>query len=178
MNAFSLQTKRTYMQPLCTEDAAFLYELNSDEKVTQFTGDTAFSSIKEAEMFLQKYTQFQEFGLGRMVIIHKETNEKLGWCGIKFCQEIGEYDIGFRLLQKYWNQGFATETALEQLRYGFQDKNTPKIVGRAMLLNVASLTVLQKIGMTKIREQEFALHEGALYEITKEEFKNFCIRRY
>ena len=35
----------------------------------------------------------------------------LGWCGLKYSPDPGEYDIGFRLFRDYWNRGYATEAA-------------------------------------------------------------------
>ncbi len=73
-----------------------------------------------------------------------------------------------RLHQKYWNKGFATETAKRCLVYGFEELGLKKIVGRAMKENVASIKVLEKLGMTFQKVIDFDGEEGAVYEIYRE----------
>ena len=46
-------------------DAPALYELNSDPEVMRYTGDKPFSSIAEAESFVQNYDAYEKYGFGR-----------------------------------------------------------------------------------------------------------------
>ena len=161
-----IETSRCYLRQLTIDDASHFYELNSDPEVIKYTGDSAFESIESAQQFLQNYNPYQEFGYGRWAVIDKKTNEFLGWCGLKYSTELNEIDLGFRFFKKYWNQGYATETAKACIEYGFNQLNLTKIVGRAMEANVASVKVLEKIGMTFVMKCEFELHDGVLYQIT------------
>jgi RimJ/RimL family protein N-acetyltransferase len=78
---------------------------------------------------------------------------------------LNEVDLGFRFFKKYWNLGYATETAKACIEYGFHQLQLTKIVGRAMELNVASVKVLEKTGMTFVGKFEFDLHDGVVYQI-------------
>jgi RimJ/RimL family protein N-acetyltransferase len=62
----------------------------------------------------------------------KETDAYLGWCGLKFLDDLQETDIGYRFHKKYWGRGYATESAAACLKYGFEKLNLKKIIGRAM----------------------------------------------
>jgi len=140
-------------------------ELNNDPEVIKYTGDKAFTSEKVARQFLEKYTAYKNYGLGRYAVIHKQSKAYLAWCGIKYDPAENEYDIGFRFFRKYWNQGFATETAHACLKYGFEKKNLTRVVGKAAKENHASIRVLEKIGMTYCSEFNFDGVPGVKYEV-------------
>jgi RimJ/RimL family protein N-acetyltransferase len=76
----------------------------------------------------------------------------LGWCGLKYRPFIDEIDLGYRLMQKAWGNGFATEAAAKTLEYGFHSLNIKLVTGRAHVENLASIKVLEKIGMEFIGE--------------------------
>lgn len=162
-----LETERTIMRKLTKEDANDFYALNLDEDVLKFTGDKPFDNLQAAIDFLAHYDQYEKYGVGRLAVIDKETSNFLGWCGIKFSKDENEYDIGFRFFKKYWNKGFATETAKKCLDFGFNNLNIEKIVGRAMKENIGSIRVLEKIGMTFKENFDFEGQGGVIYERTK-----------
>lgn len=160
-----LETPRLYLRELTPTDAEDFFNLNQDPEVIKYTGDVAFNNSIEARSFLQNYNQYELFGMGRWAVIRKEDEAFLGWCGLKYSPDLDEVDLGFRYFKKYWNQGYATESALACLEFGFHQLDLEKIVGRAMEANVASIKVLEKIGMQYAGKFDFMKHEGVLYEI-------------
>ena len=85
--------------------------------------------------------------MGRWLVIIKQNNELLGWCGLKFLPDENEVDLGYRFFKKYWGNGYATESATAVLHYGFETLKLKCIIGRAAAANTASIRVLQKVGM-------------------------------
>ena len=166
-----IETERTILRQLTVDDAEDFYALNLDYDVLKFTGDSPFENVFSAMDFLQTYDQYEKYGVGRLAVIEKETSSFLGWCGLKFCPDRNEYDIGFRFFKDYWNRGFATETAIRCLDFGFRELGIAKIVGRAMKENISSIKVLEKIGMTFRESFDFNGHEGMIYELTKNDFE-------
>ena len=162
-----LETSRTYLRELSTDDAENFFLLNSDKDVLKYTGDKPFESILKTKEFLKNYNPYQEFGYGRWAVINKENNDFLGWCGLKFSADLKETDIGFRFFRKHWNKGYATETAKACLEYGFNTLKLEKIVGRAMEENIGSIKVLEKIGMQFVDIINFEEHKGVLFKIEK-----------
>lgn len=142
-----LETERTVLRPFIIEDSIALFNLNQDPEVLKYTGDVPFQSVEEANHFIKQYIKTQAPGLGRWAVIHKTSDQFLGWCGIKYNPDLNEYDLGFRFFKMYWGQGFATEVSRASLNYGFQQLKLDIILGRAMKQNVNSIHVLQKIGM-------------------------------
>jgi ribosomal-protein-alanine N-acetyltransferase len=162
-----LETERTYLREMTPDDAQNAYELNLDPLVIQYTGDVSFESVDEARTFLSKYDHYKKYGFGRWAVISKETNEYLGWCGLKYSADEDEFDIGFRFHQRFWNKGFASESARACIKLGFEKFNMETIVGRAMKENLASIRVLEKCGLTFLSDYQFDDEDGVIYSINK-----------
>jgi RimJ/RimL family protein N-acetyltransferase len=63
---------------------------------------------------------------------------------------INYYDLGFRLIRKYWGQGIATETAMAVLDYAFTRLKVEEVFAAADCKNIGSNKTLQKIGLNLI----------------------------
>ena len=98
------------------------------------------------------HQQYKEQGIGRWAMIEKTSKEFVGWTGFKLCvQPVNNhtnfYDIGYRLLRKFWSKGYATEAAIATLNYAFHELHILEVVGRTSNANIASKKVLEKAGM-------------------------------
>jgi ribosomal-protein-alanine N-acetyltransferase len=141
------ETERLVLREISPDDAEQAYLLNLDPEVIRYTGDAPFESVEAARRFLEQYDHYRRYGFGRWGVIRKSDGAFLGWCGLKYSPEHDEYDIGFRFFKTHWNQGYATEAATACLALGFGRFAMPRIVGRAMAANTASIRVLEKIGL-------------------------------
>ena len=160
-----LKTERLLLRELTPDDAENLYKLNLNPNVIKYTGNSAFKDIDETREFLENYPDYKLNGFGRWAVIEKSNNQFLGWCGLKYDQNLDETDIGFRFFEEHWNKGFATESAKACIKYGFENLNLKTIIGRAMAENVASIKVLEKLGMNYEKEFDFDEHFGLIYRI-------------
>lgn len=160
-----LETDRLFLREFNLGDSKNLYELNLNPNVIKYTGDKAFENILDAENFLKNYNDYEINGFGRWAVIDKFNGDFLGWCGLKYVKEINETDIGFRLFEDYWNNGIATESASACLIYGFEKLNLKTVIGRAMAENLASIKVLEKLGLKYEKEFDFEKHRGLIYRI-------------
>ena len=76
--------------------------MNEDWDCIKFTGDVAFKNLEEAENLVKNYDHYQKYGFGRWTVLDKISGEFLGWCGLKYDEELEEYDLGFRFLKRHW----------------------------------------------------------------------------
>ena len=148
------ETTRLHLRPIVPDDAEKLYLLNRDADVMRYTGDLPFASEAQARTFVQNYDAYKTPGMGRMAVIRKEDSSFLGWCGLKYSPDKDEYDLGFRFFKKYWNRGYATEAAYACLELGFDTLKLHTIIGNAREENLASIRVLEKIGMRHTRSHK------------------------
>lgn len=162
-----LETTRLYLHKMSEHEAEDFYLLNSDPEVVKYTGDATFESVEHARQFILAYPDYEKFGYGRWVVRLKETDEFLGWCGLKWTDEMNETDLGFRFHKKHWNKGYATESARACIDHGFHQLGLQTIIGRAMHENKASIKVLEKVGMHYWKEVLCSLHDAVCYRIEK-----------
>jgi len=160
-----METERLYLRQMTVADAANAYELNSDPGVIRFTGDDPFESIVAAERFLANYKDYEKHGVGRWAVIRKQAGVWLGWCGLKYMPETDEVDLGYRLHQRHWGKGYATEAAIACVAFGFKEFHYPFIVGRVVQENTGSIKVLEKCGLRLIGAKSFHGAEGLYYRI-------------
>lgn len=166
-----IETERLVLRRFRELDARSLFELNDDPEVLRYTGDVPFDSVSEAAAFLKKYTAYDRYGYGRWAVILKEPNVFIGWCGLKYHKK-GFTDLGFRFLREYWNHGYATEAARACLEFGFNNLQLREIIGRAAIRNLASIRVLEKLGMSFWKYDACeGIPEAAYYRLTREEFQ-------
>lgn len=162
-----LETPRLYLHEMTVLEAADAHELNADPEVIRYTGDPPFKDVAHARQFLLEYPDYRRHGYGRWAVRLKEDDTFLGWCGLKWTDEMGAADIGFRFHQRYWNKGFATESARACIEYGFSSLGSDFIIGRAMHDNKASIRVLEKTGMYYWKEVLCDLHPAVCYRINR-----------
>ncbi len=150
---FYIETERLILRDILPEDRNGLFELDSDPLVHKYLGGNTISKIEEADFVVGIIRdQYQNNGIGRWAVIEKETGNFIGWSGLKFITEeenkrVNFYDVGYRLIPKYWGKGYATESCKAALKYGFENMQLDQIVGTANELNLASKRVLSKCGL-------------------------------
>lgn len=166
-----LETERLILRETVVEDAPDLYEMDADPEVQQYTGDVLPTSVEDIFERISNYADYKKYGFGRWTTVLKDTNEIIGWCGLKYMDDINEVDLGYRWKPKHWGKGYATEASLACLEYGFNELKLDQIVAQAMEENIASIRVMEKIGMTYWKQLHTEENPGLFYRIVKEDFR-------
>lgn len=170
-----IETARFLLREFVEADAHGLYELDSDPEVHKYLGNRPVTSLDACFDIVQHIRrQYRENGIGRWAIEDKATNAFVGWAGLKYETSIRAdapyYDLGYRIIRRYWKQGIATETALASLHYGFHQLNLPAIFAAAHLDNKASNKILANLGFARLEtfELDGAVHNW--YGLKKAEY--------
>jgi RimJ/RimL family protein N-acetyltransferase len=147
-----LETARLQLREFDEGDLATFYVLGSDPDVIRYTGGvlSGLKSIEHAReaLFSRPIADYRKHGFGRWACVHKENGQVIGFSGLKYLDELGEVDIGYRFLPEYWGFGLATESGAAVLDFGFTRLNLQRIIGLVDPANVASVRVLEKLGLT------------------------------
>lgn len=165
-----IETERLILRESVMDDAPDLYEMNSDPEVLKYTGEEAFRSVEETKQLIRNYKDYKKYGYGRWTTIVKATNEVIGYCGLKYLEDIHETDLGYRWKQKHWGKGYATEAGKACLQLGFEQFGLEQIIAQVLAENKASVRVLEKLGMTYWKQLHTEENPGLLYRIKKENF--------
>jgi RimJ/RimL family protein N-acetyltransferase len=166
-----IETERLLLRELLLSDVDGMFELDSNPNVHLFVGNNPVKNIEQSVEyihFVQK--QYKDFGTGRWAVILKETNEFLGWSGIKFITDeinghTNFYEIGYRFIEKHWGKGYATEAGKAFVDYAFNEMKVDALYAYADAGNENSRKILEKLGLRYVNSFE---HEGEIevwYEI-------------
>ena len=173
------ETERLILREILPTDIDGMFELDSDPIVHKYLGNKPVKTIEEIEKVIQFIRQqYDKRGIGRWAAIEKSSGDFIGWSGLKLNQgerealngRLSFFDVGYRFIPRYWGKGYATESALVALDYGFKVKQYKTIAGIALIDNIASNKVLQKIGLNYI--EDFVCEEGkaSWYELNLEDY--------
>ncbi len=158
-------TERLTLRAMTVDDAEDFFALNSHPEVMRFTGEPLLNSLQEAEAALARYPDFETVGYGRWGCILKAEQRFIGFCGLKYLDDLDAVDVGYRFLPDYWGQGLATEACLASVAYGFDMLKLNRIIGLVLADNTASIRVLEKIGMRLDGEVSYQGHRAMQYSI-------------
>jgi RimJ/RimL family protein N-acetyltransferase len=155
---FHLETDRLILRNIQLSDIEGMFELDSDPEVHKYLGNKPFTVKSQTENNIKEIIkQYESYGIGRWALVNKQTNEFMGWSGLKFntitingftnC-----YDVGYRIIKRFWGKGYATESSIAALDYGFNTLNLDTIFGITEKDNIASHHILLKIGLNYIED--------------------------
>jgi RimJ/RimL family protein N-acetyltransferase len=175
-----IKTERLLLRELEYSDLSDIQEYATDPQVIKYL--TFGPNTEQDSRSFIEYTKSQQsqdprqsYELG---IILPVENKLIGGCGIRITQPhylVG--NIGYCLNRKYWGKGYATESALGLLGFGFDDLGFHRIFAICDPENIASRRVLEKIGMQyegHLRENVIIHGEhrdSLMYAILKQEWK-------
>ncbi|GAA4453509.1 GNAT family N-acetyltransferase [Rurimicrobium arvi] len=155
---FHIETPSLVLRELRPEDADGIFELDTDPLVHRYLGNNPIRSREQAEQTISFIMeQYAQHGIGRWAVIEKSSGSFAGWSGLKFITTVENnrtrfHDVGYRLLPRFWGKGYATESALAALAYGFSELQLEEIIGMANELNAASRRVLEKCGLRFVEQ--------------------------
>ena len=126
-----------------------------DHKTYSFADSWPISAYKN--LFPYKISRFQthpEEEEYEGIIIHKKDQAIIGDMGFKGGpDEKGIMEIGYSVVPQYQGNGYATEMGKAFCDWGMKKENVSQIVATCSVYNHASIRVLEKIGMKKIKEE-------------------------
>lgn len=147
-----LETERLLLREMLLSDAEAMFKLDSNPNVVKYLGNTPVKSIDECISLIHNVrNQYLKNGIGRFSVVLKDTDEVIGWAGIKFITEpennqTNFYDLGYRLQEEHWGKGYATEATKAWLDYAFQTMKLPVLVASINVDNFNSNKIVQKFG--------------------------------
>jgi RimJ/RimL family protein N-acetyltransferase len=102
----------------------------------------------------------RDYGHTFWIVERKSDSALLGFCGLKRVNSPGatcpgDFEIGWRLRQDAWGQGFAKEAAIASLDLAFGRFSAPHVVALTVPGNVASQGLMKRLGMTRREDLDF-----------------------
>ena len=154
-----LSTDRLLLRPAAPSDVDDLRALDADPEVMRYLGSDGATS---ADLVGTD---------GYWVAFERSSGAFVGWFGV------GE-ELGYRIVQRFWGRGYATEGARVVLRWAFEQAGRTVVTAQTMTVNTGSRRVLAKLGMRHVRTffvdwvdpLPGAEHGDVAYELTRQEW--------
>jgi len=106
--------------------------------------------LNDALTWIDKhYDNFMEDRLYEFAVTDKGTGEIFGAIALSNNKAFNHGEIAYWIGEPYWGNGYATEAAKSILQFAFDDKKLHKVFARCFPSNLASASVIEKIGMRK-----------------------------
>jgi RimJ/RimL family protein N-acetyltransferase len=175
-----IETERLYLRDWREDDAEPFYRHTNTPAVMRWLGGVKDRAFLD-EVVTSRFMRWQEErGFTFWVVERKEDGEFLGFCGLKIADDAGspvegEYEVGWRLREDAWGQGYAKEAAAASLDHAFGALGAQRVVALTVEGNTPSWGLMERLGMTRRPDLDYegpAWAEGIVivYTIGRDEW--------
>ncbi len=156
-----LDSARLSLRYFTADDAGWVLRLLNEPTFISNIGDRRVRNVEDALDFLQQgpMAAYARDGFGMFAVELASTGCCVGMCGLLRREFTGEVDVGYAYFPEYSGMGYATEAAAAVIAWGRSACGLDRIVGFVSPHNMASIKVLQKLGMRY--EKHAPIAEGA-----------------
>jgi len=144
-----LQIDGYTMRPIYDTDLDTLTAIWADAEVTRYLPSRGLPIPKtDVEKSLSSFIyhwKVREYGIWA---IEKDTSfEIVGYCGLRYLNELDEIEILYGLAKPFWGRGIATQAAKASISYGFNMLDLDRVIAMVLPENQASKRVIEKAGL-------------------------------
>ena len=144
------------------------------------------AGVRDEEQVRQMLTgKFNEWlhrwGFTFWAVERREDGELLGFCGLKIADDqdkpvAGMHEVGWRLREDVWGQGYAKEAAAASLDFAFDRAGAEQVVALTVIGNEPSWGLMERLGMTRRPDLDYEGPDWAegtviVYVVRKDEWK-------
>ncbi len=138
------KTARLSVRPLIVNDLPCYDEMQGDASVMRYVGGKALTleeNRKDLERVIELYHKPNNaFWVWAIV---DTSREFVGTCAIIKNDE-QEWEVGYRLLQKFWGNGFGSEVAQGLIEHAFKSMHIPTLHAYVNRENESSVRILER----------------------------------
>lgn len=159
MTEIVAETRRLMLREWGEGDSDLFYSIMNTPEVMRHLGGV--QSREEWEAAAARILSYQrEFGFTFWLVERREDRALLGFCGLKRANAPGatfpgDVEIGWRLREGAWGQGYAKEAAIASLDLAFGTFGAPHVVALTALGNLPSQGLMERLGMVRREDLDF-----------------------
>lgn len=177
-----LETPRLILRSWADGDEAELARHCNSPTVMRWIGPVQTAEEIAAGIARSRALQIER-GFCHWVVERKADRAFLGFCGLRIAiaapfAEAEEFEVGWRLREDVWGQGFAREAATASLDYAFGTLGTARVVALTVAQNEASWGLMERLGMRRRADLDHhdpayseELNPTIVYVIEREEWR-------
>jgi len=182
VTALVAETNRLRLRQWGEGDGDRFYEIMNTPAVMRHLGGAQDRETWDAALGrLESYQR--DHGHTFWLVERKADNELLGFCGLKRVNApgadhlSGQFEIGWRLRESAWGQGYAKEAAIACLDLAFDRFGAPHVVALTVGANAESQGLMKRLGMSARPDLDFTdtrfgpeMNPAVVYRIDREEW--------
>jgi RimJ/RimL family protein N-acetyltransferase len=153
------ETERLILRTWRPEDRECYLAHCNTEAVTAHLGGSA--SEEDIDAAFGRIAQSQaDRGYCFWAVERKADSALLGYCGLRICDDLerlvhGELEIGWRLREDAWGQGYAREAAQAAIDWAWANLDAHRIVSFTVPANEPSWRLMERLGMERRPDLDF-----------------------
>jgi len=142
-----IETVRLILRPFTLDDLEPFFRMGTDPQVIRYVGNVPLADLAAAEAAMRAgvLRDYEVHGYGRFACVWKESGSVIGFSGLKYFEQLGETELGYRFFPEFWGMGLATEAGKASLQFA-RSLKLGRLIGLVHPENVASANVLTKLG--------------------------------
>jgi [ribosomal protein S5]-alanine N-acetyltransferase len=146
-----IETENLLLESFMIQDAAELFNIRSDDRVTKYLDKDNHKTIDESKRMIQGIIKAYEEKTGINWIIRENiSSEVVGYIGYwRLIRENVRAEIGYALNPEYWGKGYMSEVFPRIIKFGFTEFGLHSILGNVNPSNEKSIKILEKFGFKK-----------------------------
>ena len=139
------ESQRLLVRKLSIKDLEGYHDMQGNPKVMRYVGRGSMSlaeSTSDLEQVILVYS-VPNNTFWVWAIESKTTADFVVTCAL-IVNEKGEQEIGFRLREKFWSNGFGQEVARQLIQYALHERKVKRLVAYVDKTNLASVKILEQ----------------------------------
>jgi ribosomal-protein-alanine N-acetyltransferase len=167
MIAAVLETPRLLMREMTLADLDFIAAMMAHPEVNHYY-DRRFTRHDSDYWLRRQIDRYRRDGHGLWLVVERSTSEPVGQVGLVMQDVEGTRhpELGWLLHRPFWGQGYATEAGAAARDAAFDRWGYAEVISLIRPVNVPSLRVAERIGMTEQRRVQFHGFEHAVFGLT------------
>jgi [ribosomal protein S5]-alanine N-acetyltransferase len=173
-----IRAQRLRLRPFGPEHEPGLLALWNDPQVRRYLwDDEPVSRETVVEQIDASRRSFRERGFGHFalwpVASPPDPGGLVGFAGLRTFGEEGEVELLYALFPAFQGRGLATDASRAVLRFGFEEAGLSEILAGTDPPNAASFRVMERLGMSFLREVTSSGRPARYYHLLRAESPSF-----
>lgn len=163
-----IETKDLLIREFQDSDHEQTYPLYSDLELMKYIGDgKGWANAQTRKTHLHRHMEyFQKHGFGFLAVCLKDSGKLIGHTVLKTLDQTEKSEVGWLIHPEYQGKGFATQATRPLIELAF-DQGVEEVFAVAAEQNIASLKVMEKLGMESRGKAHYYNTDCAVYSIKK-----------
>ena len=145
-----IETPRLILRPWRQSDLPEFIRVTNTPAVMRYLGGVAAPEAMQS-LYARMIASQAEHGFCFWIAQRQADEALLGFCGFKICTAgpaAGEIEIGWRLREDAWGQGYAHEAATACLDWAWCNLSCAQVVAITLPANTKSRALMQRLGLS------------------------------